>query len=169
MGDTLSKAPKSRKTTPWIPCSKCDGAGMITKDRKFARLDTCSECKGTGRIKDINKVLEELSEQIALETTITSPLWLLLYIQQKTPKQTYFECRFNNSCYLDYMKSFKLLTTFFSPIAYPTYGTIEIPRLFCTYEMQQIANHLNVEEELIYTCMVKEVIPRLTGVLAYNE
>lgn len=59
------------------------------------------------------------------------------------------------------MHGFKALTAWLAPIEIPTYTLIVIPNLFITYSLQQVAHQLNTHVDIIYTCMIEEVIPRL--------
>lgn len=81
----------------------------------------------------------------------TTPLWVLLLIYERA----------EYVCYINYMHGFKALTAWLSPIEIPTYTSIKAPQMFCSYTMQQIAHHLSMDQDMIYTCMIKEVIPRL--------
>jgi len=53
--------------------------------------------------------------------------------------------------YCDYFKGFKLLLTWLGPIAYPDIEPIPIPWYVRSYELQELARHLEISQQKLYT------------------
>lgn len=85
---------------------------------------------------------------------IRFPLWSLLLIYEKA----------GNACGTDYMQGFKILAKWLNPIHTPTLiGEITSYEsdILLSYETNQIAAILNIEQNIIIGCTVESVLPRL--------
>lgn len=67
------------------------------------------------------------------------PLWALLALYETASRQLY----------VNYFSDFKLLADWLGPIEMPEVSS-DIPKLFHTYEIQEIAKHLGTTQGQIY-------------------
>ena len=80
-------------------------------------------------------------------------LWLVLTIYHKA----------SHICYINQMRGFKALVSYLAPIETPKYRTILItPPILHSYELQEVSRYLEIDQDIVYTCMVKEVLPRIS-------
>ena len=63
----------------------------------------------------------------------------------------YAKYKSNNPLYTNYFEGFKLLVDWLSPLEVPDIQRMDIPPCFHTYEVQEIASILKLDQALIYT------------------
>ena len=99
--------------------------------------------------EDFNVLVQEiLEESDSRSSAIESrfPLWAILALYETSSRE---------DTYIDYMDGFKLLVSWLAPFDIPSNYQIEsIPKIIGSYEMNEVANVLQVHPSIIYQAWV---------------
>lgn len=119
-----------------------------------ARLE--EDLKAEDRLIALKKLHTPINTSIKNSSVESEPfpLWALLTIYEKA----------NRECYIDYMKGFKLLLNWLSPIAYPNHIDSEYyakSNVLGGYEVNELGNILKVPSHILIKCLIERVLPIL--------